>query len=234
MPHRELWLPLVCAASATAWTVFAARRAKVASADFVARGLLGGAVAFGLASVGFDLLTLAGVDVTWERIVRGGGAAAALAITTGFVEEGAKLAGLLLVVGRGLRTPGVLSCAVGVSAGFAALEAVVTLGPGAASYAGAARIAFAPIAHALLAMPLALGVAATMRDEARPLRPVISGLLASALLHGDANLSIAIPSLLGPAGFAIALLAPALLLHVLGRRALSFAPARQRAVAHGS
>jgi len=226
MPLWELWLPLACAASAVGWTTLAARRTGSGGLHFVARGLLGGAAAFGLASIGFDLIEIVGLDVTWERIARGGVEGAALAVAVGVVEEGAKLAGLLLVVAPGLRTRAVLAAAAGVAAGFAALEAVVTLGPAAGSAAGAARVAFAPIAHGLLAAPLTLGLAATLRGEGRPLRPVISGFLASALLHADANLSITLPSLLGTAGFALALLAPALLVHALARRAERWAPPR--------
>jgi RsiW-degrading membrane proteinase PrsW (M82 family) len=233
MPRWELWLPVACAASAIAWTALAAWRTRSGGPDAVARGLLGGAAAFGLASVGYDVLGFGGVVVTWDRILRGGSEAAAVAVLAGLVEEGAKLAGLLLVVGPRPRTRGVLSAAAGVAAGFAALEALVTLGPAAGSAPGLARIAFAPVAHGLLAAPVALGLAATLRDDTRRLRPVTSGLLASALLHADANLSIALPTLLGPAGFAVALLAPALLLHALARRAGRLGRVTAPAAAHG-
>jgi hypothetical protein len=113
----------------------------------------------------------------------------------------------------------VLASAAGVAAGFAALEALVSLSWAAWAPAAIARVAFAPVAHGLLAVPLALGVAAQLVEPGRPLRPLATGLVASALLHANANLAVALPSGVGPVGVAAALLAPALLLHARARRA---------------
>jgi hypothetical protein len=58
----------------------------------------------------------------------------------------------------------------------------------------------------------------------------VTGLAASALLHASGNLATAIPAGTGAAGFAVALLAPALLLHLRARRASAGTrdtPARQ-------
>jgi hypothetical protein len=223
----DLALPLACAASAVAWTAVAAFRSRAGGAHLVARALLGGAAAFGLANVGFDLLAVAGLPVTWEQVTRGTLASAAAVVMIGLVEEGAKLAGLLLVLEARARTRHVLASAAGVAAGFAALEALVSLSEAAWAGAAFARVAFAPVAHGLLLVPVALGVATQRAEPGRPLRPAIAGLLASALLHANANLAVALPAGGGAAGFAAALLAPALLLHARSRRAR----ARARAVA---
>jgi hypothetical protein len=219
MPRWDVALPLACAASAVAWTAVAAWRARAGGGHLVASALLGGAAAFGLANVAYDLLAAAGLPVTWELVTRGTAASAATAILIGLVEEGAKLAGLLLALGPRPRTRHVLATAAGVAAGFAALEALVSLAWAPWATAALARVAFAPVAHGLLLAPLALGVAAQAVDPRRPLRPAATGLAASALLHANANLAVALPSGVGAAAFAAALLAPALLLHVRARRA---------------
>lgn len=212
----ELALPLTAAGSGAAWAQLAARRAGERGAAFTLRALLGGAAAFGLGVVAYDVAALAGADVHWELLTRGGAGALVAAGGIGLVEEGAKLAGLLLAVERGLRRTSVMAVAFGVAAGFAALEALVVL-EGQSSAPALARAALGPVAHALLAVPLGLGVAAALRRPAWPWLPLVPALLASAALHGAADLSLALPRL-GGAGYAVALVAPALVLFARAQR----------------
>jgi hypothetical protein len=219
MLRWDIALPIACAASAVAWTAVATRRTRAGGAHLVARALLGGGAAFGLASIAYDLLGAVGLRVTWADIQRGDVGSAAAAVAIGLVEEGAKLAGLLLALGPRARTRQLLASAAGVAAGFAALEAAISLAWAPWAPAALARVAFAPVAHGLLLVPLALGVAAQLVEPGRPLRPAVTGLAASALLHASGNLATAIPAGTGAVGFAAALLAPALLLHLRARRA---------------
>lgn len=214
----ELLFVVGCFASGIAWASAAARRAGEGGARLAPYALFGGAAAFGLAVLAYDLLSATGVRVEWSALVRGDvAAAAALAIAIGLVEEGAKLAGILLVVERGWRTAPVLGAAVGVSAGFAALEAFTTL-QGWASPVALARVALGPAAHAMLALPLAVGVAAAGRAERRAWLPVALGLAASAALHAAGDLSLArAPA--GQLGYGLALLAAPLWLFVRARLA---------------
>jgi RsiW-degrading membrane proteinase PrsW (M82 family) len=213
----ELALPLTAAGSGAALAQLAALRAGERRVAFTVRALLGGAAAFGLAHASYDLVTLAGAEIRWEQLMGGGGGALAAAAAIGLVEEGAKLAGLLLAVERGLRRSAVMAMAFGVAAGFAALEALLVL-QGQSSAPALARAALGPLAHALLAVPLGLGVAAAIRRPARPWLPLVPALLASAALHGAGDLSLAVPRLGGP-GYAAALLVPALVLFSRSRRA---------------
>lgn len=203
----DLALPIAAAGSGAAWAQLAASRAGQGRAEFTARALLGGAAAFGLAITAFDVSALAGFEISWERLARGGTTAVLLAAAVGLVEEAAKLAGILLVVERGFRRRAVLAAAAGVAAGFAALEALVVL-HGHASAAAFARAALGPVAHALLVAPLAFGAIAALRRESRRWVPLAPALLVSAALHGAADLSLATPWLGGP-GYAAALCVPA-------------------------
>jgi RsiW-degrading membrane proteinase PrsW (M82 family) len=219
----ELALPITAAASGVGWARLAARRAGERRADVVLRALLGGIAAFGLGLTAYDLAALAGVEIAYERLAGGGAGALAVALAIGLVEEGAKLAGLLLVVERGLRRSAILASAAGVAAGFAALEAILVLhGDGSAT--ALARAALAPVAHALLAVPLALGVAAAASRTSRRWVPLVPALLASAALHGAGDLSLALRPL-GPTGYGLALAAPALFVFARARRARGAAAA---------
>jgi RsiW-degrading membrane proteinase PrsW (M82 family) len=220
----DLSLTIACVAAGLGWAVLAAWRAGEARGAFPLRALLGGAAAFGIAVCTYDLASFAGMPFDWDRIVRADlGGAALLAGAIGLFEEGAKLAGVLLVVGRGWRTRSVLAAAVGVAAGFAAMEAFTTL-YGWGSPLALARAALGPVAHALLAVPLGLGVAAWSR-RGRAAAPLVAlGLLASAALHAGGDLSLALPRH-GSLGYAAALLVPLVWLHLLARRALRTAPA---------
>jgi RsiW-degrading membrane proteinase PrsW (M82 family) len=203
-------------ASPVAWASLAAKRADETRGHLALYSLFGGAAAFGFAVIAYDLLAGAGVRIEWERLVRGELAAAAgLAIAIGIVEEGAKLAGILLVVERGWRTPAVLGASVGVAAGFAALEAFTTL-QGSGSAAVLARVALGPAAHAMLALPLALGVASAARGERHAWRAIAGGLAASVALHAAGDLSLArAPA--GQLGYGLALLAAPLWLFLRSR-----------------
>jgi RsiW-degrading membrane proteinase PrsW (M82 family) len=225
----ELLLLAGCLASALTWAWVAARRAGESRGQSPVHSLFGGAAAFGLAVIGYDLLGGAGVRIEWERLAHGKLVdAAALAILIGVVEEGAKLVGILLVVERGWRTRAVLCAAVGVSAGFAALEAFTTL-QGWDSPAALTRIVLGPAAHALLVLPVALGVAAAGRGGRRAWGSVAAGLAVSAALHaaGDLSLATAPP---GRLGYAAALLAAPLWLFLRSRMPRRDAPAPTAAV----
>jgi RsiW-degrading membrane proteinase PrsW (M82 family) len=208
-------LPLAAAGSGAVWAKLAVWRAGERSAGFALRALLGGAAAFGLALLAYDGAVAAGIDVRWERLGRGDLHGFLLACAIGLVEEGAKLVGILLVVERGIRTRSVLAAAMGVAAGFASFETLVALGGGWSAVA-LARAAFAPVAHALLAVPLALAVAPALRRR-RPAPALVLPLLASASLHGAGDLSLALSGV-GYTGYALALAAPALMLFARARR----------------
>jgi RsiW-degrading membrane proteinase PrsW (M82 family) len=218
MRPEELILPLACAVSGAAWTTLAAWKADVPG-RFAVRALLAGVGAFGVAIVGYELAAISGLLVEWELLVHGElGTAALLAAVIGLVEEGAKLVGVLLVVERGWRGRAVVGTAIAVAAGFGAVETFVTMqgaGPGIAL----ARAALGPAAHALLALPLAVGVAAAAQRGASAWPLVALGLGASAALHAAGDLSLAVPGA-GRLGYALALLAPALWMYARSRAAL--------------
>src|SRR5512139_3445274 len=136
----ELALPLTAAGSGAAWAQLAARRAGERRVAFTLRALLGGFAAFGIGLCAYDLAALCGAEVRFERLSRGGAGALGVALAIGLVEEGAKLAGLLLVVERGLRRSAIVAATAGVAAGFAALEAILVL-HGEASAVALARAA---------------------------------------------------------------------------------------------
>ena len=209
-----LALSLVAAASGAAWARLAAWRAGEHRGGFSLYALLGGTAAFGLALVAYEAAARAGADLRWDRLARGDSAAFLLAFAIGLVEEGAKLAGLLLVVSRGIRTRAALAAATGVAGGFAALESLAVLAPDPGLVAFA-RAVLAPVGHALLAVPVAIAIAPALRAR-RPALALVLPLLASAALHGAGDLALALPG--ARAGFALALVAPALLLFARGRR----------------
>jgi RsiW-degrading membrane proteinase PrsW (M82 family) len=212
----DLALPITAAASGAAWAQLAAWRAGHGRVTFSVRALLGGVAAYALAVSAYDLSTLAGIEVRWEAIARADLRAALLAGVIGLVEEGAKLAGLLLVVERTFRRRAVAAAAaIGVAAGFSALEALAVL-KGHASGPTLARAALAPVAHAVLALPLAAGIAAALGRTSRAWLPLVPALLVSAALHAVGDLSLAMPRV-GRVGFAVALAAPPVALFVLGR-----------------
>ena len=207
-------LSLTAVGAAAAWAKLAARRAGERN-GFALHALLGGMAAHGLAFLSYETGSRIGLDVQWDGLARGDAAAFLLAGAIGLIEEGAKLVGVLLVVQRGVRTRTALAAAVGVAAGFSGLEALSLVG-GAATGAAFARAAFGPVAHALLAVPVALAVAPALRSR-RPAAVLAIPLLASAGLHGAGNLSLALPGV-GHVGFALALAAPALVLFARARR----------------
>jgi RsiW-degrading membrane proteinase PrsW (M82 family) len=217
----DVALPIAAAGSGVAWAKLAARRAGERTGGFALRALLGGAAAFGLALLAYEAAALAGVDVAWERIVRGDATSFLLAASVGLIEEGAKLVGILLVVDRGVRTRAAVAAAVGVAAGFASLETLTVLG-GERTLLVFTRAALAPAAHALLAIPVALAVAPALRSR-HPAAVLALPLLASAGLHGAGDLSLALSGV-GYTGYALALAAPTLVLYARSRRRRSAAP----------
>jgi RsiW-degrading membrane proteinase PrsW (M82 family) len=208
-------LPLAAAGSGVAWAQIAARRTNVGAA-FALRALLGGAAAFGLSAAAYDGFALAGLAVRWETVAGGGPASVLAALAIGAFEEGAKLAGILLVLDRRSRPGAVAAAAVGVAAGFSALEAVVVLG-GEASAAALVRAALGPAAHALLAAPLALGIVAWGGRPGRRALALSIALAAAAALHGGSDLALAVPGV-GPYGYAAALALPAFVLFARKRK----------------
>jgi RsiW-degrading membrane proteinase PrsW (M82 family) len=213
----DLALPLTAAASGAAWAQLAAWRAGHGRPPFAVRGLLGGIAAFALAISAYDLSALAGLDVRWEHLERADLRAALLAGVIGIVEEGAKLAGLLLAVERSFRKRAVFAVAIGVGAGFAALEALFVL-KGHSSPAALARALLGPVAHAALALPLAAGVAVAVRRERRRWLPIVPAFLVAAALHAAGDLSLAFPRV-GRIGYAAALAAPAVAVFLAWGRA---------------
>jgi hypothetical protein len=215
-------LPVACAASAALWAAAAARRAGPHAAERAARALLGGVAAFSLAWGGYALLDFVGLRITWELVERGGTPALLAGVGIGAVEEGAKLAGLLLGMRATWTKRNFASAAVGVAAGFAALECATALAGVGATPALAARVLLAPAAHAILLLPAAMTAAWAARAGGAAWLALVPALGASALLHGAGDLSLAADGL-GRAGYAAALLAPVLALYAV--EALRRAPA---------
>lgn len=215
---RPVWavaLSIAALGSGAAFARLAALRAGERRVVFAVRALLGGAAAFGLARLAFEAVRLLGLDPSWERLTRGDAAALLLAAVIGLVEEGAKLAGVLLAVQRGVRARAAIATAFGVAAAFAALEAILSLA-GDRSTSAFARAALGPIAHGLLLVPAALAVSPALRSR-RPALALLVPLGASAALHAVGDLSVALSSGY-PVGYAVALGGPALVLFTRGRR----------------
>jgi hypothetical protein len=207
-----LALALTAAVSSAVWAQLAAWRCGERRPGLTARALLAGAAAFGFALAAYHSLALAGWPVRWATLAGGGSASLLAAAAIGLVEEGAKLAGILLVLEGRFRPASAAAAAAGVAAGFSALEAVVVL-RAEASVTALARAALGPVAHGLLAVPLAAGVIAWEIRRERRLRPLAVALAASAALHGAGDLALAARGL-GPWAYAGALLAPAFALFV--------------------
>jgi RsiW-degrading membrane proteinase PrsW (M82 family) len=212
----DLALATACVAAGAGWAALGAARVPGRRAVSAVRGLLGGVAAFGLAHLAFDVLGAAGLQVRWERLLAGGGAAVVLALLIGLVEEGAKLVGIALAAERPREPGATMSATIGVAAGFGALEALATL-RGVEPGIALARAALAPVAHALLSAPLGFAV------RRAPAGPRAALALAPALavatgLHALSNLSLALPRV-GPLGYAAALVAPAVWMYLHARLA---------------
>ncbi|HUL60785.1 MAG TPA: PrsW family glutamic-type intramembrane protease [Anaeromyxobacteraceae bacterium] len=180
-----------------------------------ARGLLGGAGAFGIALAAYDLLQIAGADPSWDELLGGGRGAVLAAVGIGLVEEGAKLVGIVLALPRPAQPAAAMRTTVAVAAVFAALESALTM-RGAPRALAAAHAALAPAAHAILSAPLGFAVAAAARRRAAwPW--IAAALAASVALHALADLSLASPRW-GHWGYAAALLAPVLAAFLHARR----------------
>lgn len=196
-----------------AWVVLVARRAPEGTVRAGARAVAGGAVAVATAWWGYTVLERSGVQVSWTELTAGGRGGAAVAVAIGFVEESAKLLGLA-VASLGRRPPRrgeLLRRILGVSAVFASLECAFTLGEAGAGVI-LVRAAFAPVAHAALALPLGLAIAGGTLS----LRWALPALAAAVVLHGASDLALAIPSV-GRLGYAAVLCAPAVALHLRSR-----------------
>jgi hypothetical protein len=218
-------LSVACVLSGAGWALAAAWRSGRRVGDVAGRGLLGGVAAAFVASAGYDLLAWAGLEVTWQRLAALDRASLGAAALIGLVEEGAKAAGLLLAIEAGWPRRAVGRAAVGVCAAFAAVEAAFTThGMGISPVLGA-RVALAPFAHALLFAPVGFAIAAGAQRGGRRWAWLAPAFLASALLHGAGNLSLALPRF-GQLGYAAALLVPLVGLHLALRRPAA-RPARE-------
>lgn len=222
-----LALPAACLVSGLGWALAAAWRGPGGTPRGAIRPLLGGGAAFGMALGAYELLQAWGVEIRWEQVLAGGGGAVAVALAIGVVEEGAKLAAVILATTGPVRPGAVMRTTIGVAAGFAALESLLALA-GVAPAVALARALLAPVAHAVLAAPLAFAVASAPRGARFRLGRLALGLAASAVLHAACDLSLAAPRF-GRVGYAAALLAPALLVFLHGRRVTAAAAATARA-----
>ncbi len=216
----DVALPLAAAGSGAAWARFATARAGCGRRGSTALALMGGVAAAGLAAAAYEAAARLGLDLRWDSVSAGGAHALLAAAAIGLVEEAAKLAGILLASERGAPRRSVLATAIGVAAGFAAVEAVLTL-RGEAWASALARAALGPVAHALLSVPLAAGVAAATGGRTRRWLALAAALLASAALHGAGDLAIAARGA-GRLAYAATLAAPALAVFATARRS-SFA-----------
>lgn len=217
MAHDDLTWTLVCLSLAVLWTVAVSWRAEAGTVAAAFRGVLGGLAALGTASVAYGLIQLLGVEIRWERVASGAWPAVGFAAVIGLVEEGAKLTGIVLAVpSRGKRH--VLQTTAAVAAVFAIAEAAVAV-RGASWPVALGRAALGPVAHAVLAAPMAVALvdAGPARRSQRALRLLIAVGLAAAL-HGLGDWSVAHPRW-GRLGFAAAMSAPALWLYLRPRLA---------------
>lgn len=195
------------------WVALVARRAPEGLVRSAASTMAGGAVAFAAAWAGYAVLERNGLEISWDDLTAGGGGSVLAAAAIGLVEESAKLLGLALasLCARAAGRAGILPRIVGVSAVFASAECAFTLG-GADAAVVLLRAAFAPVAHAALALPLGLALAGGRRG----LRWALPALAAAAVLHGASDLSLALPEL-GRLGYAAILAAPVVALHLRTR-----------------
>jgi hypothetical protein len=198
--------------SGLTWIVVVARRGPGDAFLVALRTVAGGAVAFAAAWSGYAVLDQLGLRISWDDLTAGGRGSAVAAAAIGFVEESAKLFGIALASVGARPGPGqVLRRILGVSAVFASLECAVTLG-GADATVILVRAAFAPLAHAALAVPLGLVIGGGRLS----LRWAFPALAAAVLLHGASDLALAIPSV-GRVGHAVILSVPVVALHLRTR-----------------
>jgi len=218
MERADLRLWSIAALLGVAWALATSWRAPRGTMYTAARGMLGGAGAVGIALCAYGLLQAAGLEPRWDRMLAGGWGALGVAVVIGFVEEAAKLLGVVLARDRGhprgLR--GALRVTAGVAAAYAVLEAALTL-RGAALPVALGRTALAPVAHAALSVPIGLAFAAGAALGGRAWPRLATALLVSAALHGAADWSLTLPRV-GPFLYAAVLLAPTLWLFVHARR----------------
>jgi len=213
-------LAVLAAAGATGWAAIGAARAPGPRRELVLRGLLGGGAAFGLALVAYDLLGAAGLGPRWEQLLAGSWPALVTALVIGFVEEGAKLGGIVLSMRRSEQPGGVMATTIGVCAAFAGLETATVLS-GAPLGPAVGRVLLAPVAHAVLAAPVGFAVAQAVRRGWRTwLLAVPAAVILAAVLHGLGDLALTAPRF-GRLGFATALLAPVLAIYLHARRVVA-------------
>ena len=207
---------VACVALGAPWALAGSWRACGGTLSRTARAALGGIAAAELAWLAYGVLELAGLGVRFEWLERGDFRALGLAAIVGLVEEGAKLAGALISLPHARcdareRARIVLA----VAAAFATVEAVLVL-PGAAWPVLVGRAACAPVAHALLAVPVALALAGAGGASAGAAPKIAGGLFVAALLHALGDFSLMRPPW-GRAAFAATLLLPAIWLYARGR-----------------
>jgi len=217
--HGAAWLA-ACSALGAAWLLAASWRAETGTVPTAVRGLFGGLAALGTAYIGYGLMQIGGLDVRWEWIERGAWPALGFAALIGLVEEAAKAAGIALAAPatrREGRARTVWRTTAAVAAVFAIAEALLTL-RGASWPVALGRAALGPVAHGLLAAPVAVALAETTGvSRTRFALRLLLAVTLAALLHGLGDWSVARPGW-GRAGFAAALLAPTLWLYAHARQ----------------
>jgi hypothetical protein len=219
------WL-LACFALGALWIALAAWRGGDRRLSTAMRGALGGLAAFWAASIGYGLLDLCGVSVQWEWLTRGTWSAVGLAALIGLVEEGAKLVGIGLAAAAGEQgRRHVIGMTMAVAAVFGVAEAAFAV-RGASWPVAFARLAFAPIAHGILAAPVAFAMAgAAHLPRLRLLGRLALGVGLASLIHGLGDWSI-LQAGWGRLGFALSLLAPTLWLYAHLRATSPHVPAQ--------
>jgi RsiW-degrading membrane proteinase PrsW (M82 family) len=208
------WL-LVSLALGALWVFVASARSGDGRLAVAARGVLGGLAAWGAASIGYGLLQISGFVLTWSWIADGSWPALGAAGVVGLVEESAKLLGVALAAPPGRPQRTVFGTTLTVASVFAVVEAALSL-RGISWPVALTRMALGPVAHGLLAAPFAValsGIAGLPRGRAALRIALAVGL--AALLHGFGDFCVAHDGW-GRAGFASALLAPALWLYARG------------------
>ena len=222
--HGTAWLA-TCVALAAAWVLALSWRSEAGTARTAARGVLGGLAALGTAFIFYGLMEAAGLGIRWEWIQRGAWPALGFAALVGLVEELAKAAGIALAspaLFRRGRERSVLATGAAVVAVFAVAEALLTL-RGASWPVALGRAAFGPVAHGVLAAPVAMALAhAAGLSRARVALRVAVAIGLAALLHGLGDWSVARPGW-GRVGFAATLLVPTLWLYARARAPLACA-----------
>jgi len=216
-------------ASAAAWVAYLRwkdRRRPEPVAQMVF-AVAAGALAVGAALLGYGAFDALGLTASWGDLGGDWPRALATALCIGAVEEIAKLVPVVAIARLSRHFDELLDGFVYAGAagvGFALLEAVLLLAAGETGWLdSAARLAAAPITHALFAAPAGLGLAWWVLRGVRLALP--AGLALSIACHGAYDLLLARPGLRPAAAGLVLVLWLGVLLVV---RKLARAPAPPR------